>query len=43
MKGETKIWLEYAKENLKSSKVLLESKLYNPCLQSLIYCLEKNE
>jgi HEPN domain-containing protein len=41
MKDETKIWLEYAKENLKSSKVLLESKLYNPCLQNIQQSVEK--
>ncbi len=41
MKDETKIWLEYAKENLKSSKVLLESKLYNPCLHNVQQSVEK--
>ncbi len=41
MKNETMIWLEYAKENLKSSKVLLESKLYNPCLQNIQQSVEK--
>jgi HEPN domain-containing protein len=41
MKDETKIRLEYAKENLKSSKVLLESKLYNPCLQNIQQSVEK--
>lgn len=41
MKDETKIWLEYAKENLKSSKVLLENKLYNPCLQNIQQSVEK--
>lgn len=41
MKNEAKIWLEYAKENLKSSKVLLESKLYNPCLQNIQQSVEK--
>jgi HEPN domain-containing protein len=41
MKDETRVWLEYAKENLKSSKVLLESKLYNPCLQNIQQSVEK--
>ncbi|MGR3304263.1 MAG: HEPN domain-containing protein [Candidatus Scalindua sp.] len=41
MKDETKIWLDYSKENLKSSKVLLESKLYNPCLQNIQQSVEK--
>ncbi len=41
MKDETKIWLVYSKENLKSSKVLLESGLYNPCLQNIQQCVEK--
>ncbi len=41
MKDETRIWLEYAKENLKSSKVLLESKLYNPCLHNVQQRVEK--
>lgn len=41
MKDETKIWLDYSKENLKSSKVLLENRLYNPCLQNIQQCVEK--
>ncbi len=41
MKNETKIWMDYSKENLKSSKVLLESGLYNPCLQNIQQCVEK--
>lgn len=35
MKDETKKWLEYADENLRSAKVLLDSKLFNPCLQNV--------
>jgi hypothetical protein len=35
MKEETKIWLDYANENLVSSKILLESHLYNPSLQNI--------
>ena len=41
MKEETKIWLKYAKENLKSSEILLESKLYNPSLQNAQQTVEK--
>ena len=41
MKEETKIWLNYAKENLKSSEILLESKLYNPSLQNAQQTVEK--
>jgi HEPN domain-containing protein len=41
MKDETRIWLSYAGENLKSSKILLESKLYNPCLQNVQQAVEK--
>ncbi len=41
MKDETKIWLCYAGENLESAKVLLQSKLYNPCLQNVQPSVEK--
>lgn len=41
MKEETKIWLNYAKENLKSSEILLKSKLYNPSLQNAQQTVEK--
>lgn len=41
MKDETKLWLNYAKENLQSAKVLCESHLYNPCLQNTQQCVEK--
>jgi HEPN domain-containing protein len=34
MKKDTEIWLSYADDNLKSTKVLLDSELYNPCLQN---------
>ena len=34
MKDETKLWLKYADENFKSSKILLESFLFNPSLQN---------
>ncbi len=41
MKDETKKWLEYADENLRSAKVLLDSKLFNPCLQNVQQAVEK--
>ena len=41
MKDETKQWLNYADENLQSSKILLESHLYNPSLQNSQQCIEK--
>lgn len=41
MKDETKTWLKYANENLRSSKLLLESSLFNPCLQNIQQAVEK--
>lgn len=41
MKDETKQWLEYADENLKSAQVLLDNKLFNPCLQNAQQAVEK--
>lgn len=41
MQGETKNWLTYSEENLKASKVLFESELYNPCLQNIQQTIEK--
>jgi len=41
MKNEAIIWLTFAEENLKSSRVLLESLLFNPCLQNAQQCVEK--
>ena len=41
MKDETKTWLSYAGENLESSKILLQSKLFNPCLQNVQQAVEK--
>ena len=41
MKDETRKWLEYADENLKSAKVLLDNGLFNPCLQSAQQAVEK--
>ena len=41
MKDESKIWLDYAQENLKSAEVLLNSELFNPCLQNVQQSIEK--
>ena len=41
MKKDTEIWLLYADDNLKSTRVLLDSKLYNPCLQNAQQAVEK--
>jgi HEPN domain-containing protein len=41
MQEETKCWLTYSEENLEAAKVLLESNLYNPCLQSIQQSIEK--
>jgi len=41
MKDETKKWLDYAGENLRSAKILLESDIYNPTLQNVQQAVEK--
>ena len=41
MKDETKTWLNYAGENFESSQILLQSNLYNPCLQNVQQAVEK--
>jgi HEPN domain-containing protein len=41
MKNETRIWLKYAAENLEAAKILLDSCLYNPCLQNVQQAVEK--
>lgn len=41
MKSETKTWLDYAEENVKSAKILLDNKLYNPSLQNAQQAVEK--
>ena len=41
MKGETKVWLTYAEDNLKAARLLLKQSLYNPCLQNVQQCIEK--
>jgi HEPN domain-containing protein len=42
MKDETRLWLAYAQENLASALVLLESCLFNPCLQNTQQAVEKS-
>ncbi len=41
LKDETKTWIRYSTENLDSSKILLKSKLFNPCLQNVQQAVEK--
>lgn len=41
MKDETKTWLSYANENFQSARILLESELFNPCLQNIQQAIEK--
>jgi len=41
MKRETEQWLKYADENLQSAKVLMDSGLFNPCLQNIQQAIEK--
>lgn len=41
MKDETKNWLVYATENLRSASLLLKSDLFNPCLQNIQQSIEK--
>jgi HEPN domain-containing protein len=42
MKNETKAWLDYADENLKSAEVLLRNGLFNACLQNIQQAAEKH-
>ena len=41
MKDETKKWLEYADENLRSARLLIDNELFNPCLQNVQQAVEK--
>lgn len=41
MKDETKKWLNYAEENLRSANLLLDNELFNPCLQNVQQAVEK--
>ncbi|MBI5726660.1 MAG: HEPN domain-containing protein [Ignavibacteriales bacterium] len=42
MKDDTKYWLSYASDNLEAAAVLLDSNLFNPCLQNVQQCVEKS-
>lgn len=42
MQDETKLWLDYAEENLNSAKVLLESEFYNTCIYNIQQVIEKS-
>ena len=42
MKDETKIWMKYADENLKSARLLLDGSLFNACLQNIQQSAEKS-
>ena len=41
MKDETRTWLRYSEENLRSAALLLDSGLFNPCLQNAQQSVEK--
>ena len=41
MKDDTRLWMKYAEENVKSAKVLKENSLFNPCLQNIQQAVEK--
>lgn len=41
MKDETRDWLRYADENFQSARVLIESRLYNPCIHNVQQAVEK--
>ena len=41
MRDETRKWFQYAEENLASARLLLQSDLFNPCLQNVQQAVEK--
>ena len=41
MRDETKQWILFAEENLKSAKILHANHLFNPCLQNIQQSVEK--
>ena len=41
MKDESRNWLKYSNENLRSAKLLLRSSLCNPCFQNIQQAVEK--
>lgn len=42
MKDETRLWLDYAAENLEISRIALERGFYNACLQNAQQTIEKS-
>jgi HEPN domain-containing protein len=42
MNDETRQWLRYADENLQSAQLLLDHRLFNPCLQNAQQAVEKS-
>ena len=42
MRDETRLWLQFSEENLKSAQLLAESNLFNPCLQNIQQSVEKS-
>ena len=42
MKDETRICIKYADENLESARLLLDSSLFNACLQNIQQSVEKS-
>ena len=42
MREETKSWIVFAEENIEAANVLLESSLFNPCLQNIQQSVEKS-
>ena len=42
MKDDSRAWLTYAGENLAAAEVLLNQRLYNPCLQNVQQSVEKS-
>lgn len=41
MKDDTRMWVDYAQENIAAANLLVEQKLYNPCLQNVQQAIEK--
>ena len=41
MKEETRHWLDYADQDAQSARILLQSRLYNPCLYHSQQAIEK--
>ena len=41
MQEETKRWFKFSEENYEAAQILLNSDLYNPCLQNIQQAIEK--